>query len=214
MEPKDLTDAKCVKCNQEVADVYYLETIEQLQAISDPIRYRMISMMAPKPMTGAQLARALGISRARAHYHLKLLNKVGVVRFCGQAISHGIVEKYYHTVGRVLDFSNLIPNAQKEISTNITLKTFQTLIAFLTILLDVSRDSISQSSDQEKVMEGFYFDFTSVLTPDQISSVKKELTALRKNILRMTRKSELRPPNDSEQMVRFRTTLFLTPFSD
>jgi DNA-binding transcriptional ArsR family regulator len=63
-----------------IQDIYYLERIEQLEAIADPIRYRMCLMMT-EPRTGAQLARALGITRARAHYHLNKLKEVGLVTF-------------------------------------------------------------------------------------------------------------------------------------
>ena len=72
-----------------IQDTYYLENIEQLEAISDPIRFRMYSQMM-EPKTGAQLARALDISRARAHYHLGILKECGLAVFHGKGMSHGI----------------------------------------------------------------------------------------------------------------------------
>ena len=70
--------------NEEIAPRFELKTIEQLQAVAEPIRYRMVLLLREQPMTGAQLARALGLSRARAHYYLKSLVDSGLVAFRGE----------------------------------------------------------------------------------------------------------------------------------
>ncbi len=195
-----------------IQDVYYLEDLEQLQAISAPLRYQMITMLA-QPKTGAQLARALKLSRARVHYHLKMLEEVGLVRFYGEGQSHGITEKYYQVVGRMLDFSRLIPSKEQQLIPNeITLETFNAVSHFLATMLDVSRESILESPETLSSGTGFWFDFVSVLTSEQIDFVKNELRTLQQWILKTTRENrEAEPPRE---VIDFRITLFLTLFSD
>lgn len=195
-----------------IQDVYYLETIEQLQAISDPIRYRMVVMMT-KPMTGAQLARALEMSRAKAHYHLKQLESVGIVKFVGEGMSHGITEKYYQVIGRMLSFSKLLPNYQDSIvADDMNFKAFGAISQFLAAMLDVSRESILKSGAKESIGKGIWFDFTSILRPEEVSYVKEKLSDLREEILEMTR--ENRQTTEPISVMEFRTTLFLTLLSE
>ena len=207
-----MTDKPFSREGSPIQDVYYLETIEQLQAISDPIRYRMVEMIT-KPMTGAQLARALDMSRARARYHLKLLEEVGIVKFVGEGMSHGITEKYYQVIGRMLNFSKLMPTYQDDIvADEMNLEVFSSISQFLAAMLDVSRESILKSEARESMSAGIWFDFASILKPEEIEYVKEKLSALREEILEMTRVN--RHSTEPISVVEFRTTLFLTLLSD
>lgn len=197
---------------QTVQDIYYLENIEQLEAISDSIRYRMYFMMT-EPKTGAQLARALKISRARAHYHLGVLREVGLVTFHGEGTSHGITEKYYQAVASYLDFSNLIPKDQSSLVPNeVTLRSFKAASRFIANTLDWSREGISHLKVHEGLGIGFHYILNLGLTPDQFQLVRDELAALKDRIIDMdlenSRSGETLP------LVSCRATFFLTPMSD
>ena len=194
-----------------VQDIYYLENIEQLEAISDPIRYRMYFIMT-EPQTGAQLARALGISRARAHYHLNILKEVGLVTFQGEGMSHGITEKYYQVVAEYLDFSRLIPQDQNLVPNEVTLRSFKAAIKFVTNLLDTSREGISRLQAYQGVGIGFHYILNSKLTPDQFRTVKQEMIALKDRVIEMECQNE--HSAEDLPLVNCRTTLFLTPMSD
>jgi DNA-binding transcriptional ArsR family regulator len=199
----------------EILDVYYLESIEQLQAISDPTRYQLIVMMDCQPMTGAQLARALNIPRARAHYHLKLLEKVGLVKLWGEDASSGIKEKYYCAVGRMLDFTHLVRGGQKELKPgDLSLQYLQAVNQFLVTLLEVSKGSILKAERPDSVASGFYFDFAGALAPDQIEHVRHQLGAVKDEIIAMTRENKQNGTGRKPPRVRFRSTLFLTLLSD
>jgi DNA-binding transcriptional ArsR family regulator len=207
-----VTDKPFTREGSPIQDVYYLETIEQLQAISDPIRYRMVIMMT-KPMTGAQLARALEMSRPRARYHLKLLEEVGIVKFVGEGMSHGITEKYFQVVGRMLSFAKLMPNYQNGIvAGDMNVEIFSAISQFLAAMLDVSRESILKSEAKESMSQGIWFDFASILQPKEIEYVKGKLSDLRQEIIEMTRKNRITAEPIS--VMEFRTTLFLTLLSD
>jgi DNA-binding transcriptional ArsR family regulator len=194
-------------------DIYYLENIEQLEAISDPILYRMYFTMMTEPKTGAQLARALDISRARAHYHLNILKEVGLVTFYGEGTSHGITEKYYQPIAGYLDFSRLMPQDQETIVPNeVTLRSFKAAIKFVANLLDSSREGIAHLKVHEGLGIGFHYILNTELTPDQFRLVKEELIALKNHIIEMERENE--HSDEDIPLVNCRTTLFLTPMSD
>lgn len=195
-----------------IQDIYYLENIEQLETIADPIRYRMYFMMT-EPKTGAQLARALGISRARAHYHLNILKEVGLVRFCGEGTSHGIIEKYYQPVAEYLDFSRLIPKDQQTLVPNeVTLRSFKAAVGFIANLLDWSREGIAHLKVHEGLGIGFHYILNAELTPDQFRLVREELAVLKNRIIEMEHENE--HSDESLPSVNCRITLFLTPVSD
>lgn len=211
-----LRDITAGEMQVDIKEVYYLENIEQLQTISDPLRYSMLVMLTPTPMTGAQLARAFNVSRAKAHYHLKLLEKVGLVKFCWEKLSvSGITEKYYHAVARMFDFSKLLPPSDQAILSNeVTLQTFKVMSDFLVTMLDVSRESIIKSKGTASLATGIYFDFACIITPEQVEYVKGEIANLKQRIIAMTRENEDHTAGAPLAVYKFRTTLFLTLLSD
>ncbi|MEM5776492.1 MAG: helix-turn-helix domain-containing protein, partial [Anaerolineaceae bacterium] len=82
-------------------DSYRLETVDQLKAISKPIRWRMLVLLIENPMTGSQLARALDIPRNTAHYHLHILEEAGLVTFEEERLNSGLVEHYYRAIAHI-----------------------------------------------------------------------------------------------------------------
>lgn len=194
-----------------IQDTYYLESIEQLEAISDPIRFRMYSLMI-EPKTGAQLARALGISRARAHYHLRILKECGLAVFHGKGMSHGITEKYYRLIALNLDFSNLIPkNHHGVIPNEITLRSFQAASQFIATILDVSRERITKLQVHDRVGIGYHYTLEPRLSPEQFQQIKDDLARLKDRVVEMNR--ENMDAGESQSLVDCGLTLFLTPLS-
>lgn len=193
-----------------VQDVYYLESLEQLEALADPLRYRAITLLT-RPSTCAQLARQLGISRAKVHYHLKLLERVGLVRYHGEGMSHGIMEKYYIVIGRMLDFTRLMPKKDDLRPNDVTLATYRAIATFLATMLDVSRESILRSSDTMPSGLGLWFDFESALTPKQFGHVRERLRQLERDIISMSKEPGSTARNG--ELVRFHTTIYLSPLS-
>jgi DNA-binding transcriptional ArsR family regulator len=205
---------KTVNENTEhtIQDIYYLENIEQLEILSDPIRYRMYLMMA-EPKTGAQLARALEISRARAHYHLNILRDAGLVMFREEKLTHGMTEKYYQAIAHYLDFSNLIPKDQQDLVPNeVTLRSFKAAIGFVATMLDSSREGLDHVEVHNGLGIGFHYILNTELTPDQFKLIKEELVAIKDRIIEMERENAR--SDDLPPLVNCRTTLFLTPVSD
>jgi DNA-binding transcriptional ArsR family regulator len=88
---------------REVRDVYELQTVEQLRTIADELRQRILAALTETAMTITQGGERLGVAAAKAHYHVRELERVGLVRLVETREKGGILEKYYRSVA--LDFS-------------------------------------------------------------------------------------------------------------
>ncbi len=191
-----------------VEDYYYLETIEQLQVLADPLRYR-IAILLGEPRTGAQVARLLGLSRPKVHYHLKLLEGARLIKLHSLDQSLGITEKYYVLVGRFLSFERLMPNPEDLTGSEVTVATYRAVADFLASMLAVSRERILRTPTSLRRDVGFWLDFTSVGTEAQIASIRQKLVELRAEILAMKR--EALAQDDGDKLKKFSVTLYLTP---
>jgi DNA-binding transcriptional ArsR family regulator len=89
-------------------DQYFFESIDQIQATAEPTRWQILNLLITRPMTGSQLARVLGIPRPLAHYHLKILEKVGLVAFQEERLRGGVVEKYFRAIARQFRSDHLV----------------------------------------------------------------------------------------------------------
>ncbi len=85
---------------------YEINNLEQLRAIADVLRLRIIDMLQEHPMTVTQLGEALGIAPAKVHYHVRELEKVGLLQLVETREKGGILEKYYQPIARDISVSN------------------------------------------------------------------------------------------------------------
>ncbi|HEY7416792.1 MAG TPA: helix-turn-helix domain-containing protein [Ktedonobacteraceae bacterium] len=89
----------------DIPEVYYLETIEQMRAISDELRQRIIEILGRQPMTVKQLGLYLGQAPAKMHYHVHELERVGLLKQVETREKRGILEKYFRAVAKNLSVS-------------------------------------------------------------------------------------------------------------
>lgn len=78
--------------------VFVLEHFEQLKALSDPLRAKMMMYLIEKPHTGQQLAEKMDMSRAKIHYHLRELEKNDLINIVRKEEKNGILQKFYRSV--------------------------------------------------------------------------------------------------------------------
>ncbi len=86
----------------ELPELYSLETIEQMRAIADQLRQRVMRELLEEPRTVTQVAEALGLAPAKVHYHVRELERVGLVKLVFTREKGGILEKYFQPVARNL----------------------------------------------------------------------------------------------------------------
>lgn len=87
---------------EEIPETYDLETIEQLRAIADSLRVRIVEALSLRPMTATQVGEELDEPAPKAHYHVRELERVGLVRLVETRERGGILEKYYRAVAKTM----------------------------------------------------------------------------------------------------------------
>lgn len=75
-----------------------ITTVEQLKVIGDPLRIRLIEIMAADPLrswTAKELAEELDTKQTKLYHHLGLLEEHGFIRVAETRMVSGIQEKRY-----------------------------------------------------------------------------------------------------------------------
>jgi DNA-binding transcriptional ArsR family regulator len=99
----------------EIPAIYEAESLEQVRALADELRLRIFSLLAQEPMTVTQVGKALDVAPAKIHYHVRELERVGLVRQVFTREKSGILEKYYRAVARDLSVPrSLITSAPRD----------------------------------------------------------------------------------------------------
>ncbi|MDQ2092494.1 winged helix-turn-helix domain-containing protein [Rhodalgimonas zhirmunskyi] len=172
----------------DIPKVYYLNSAEQLKALAEPLRYRMC-MLLNKPMTCAGLARRLKIARPKAHYHLKKLQSVDLVKPYSEEMFNGILEKYYVIAGRVLDFSQLVPKTGATVPEDVSVESVSAISDYLASMLHVARENVMAASQSYALGKGFFFDADIVLTQEQFQMVKAKMYEIREEVVALSLKN-------------------------
>jgi DNA-binding transcriptional ArsR family regulator len=79
-----------------VARVQLLDDPEAVQALTHPVRVRVLEALRT-PDSAAGVARAIGQSRQNANYHLKELERAGLVRRAGERRKGAFTEQLYRS---------------------------------------------------------------------------------------------------------------------
>jgi DNA-binding transcriptional ArsR family regulator len=74
---------------------------EALQALAHPLRVQVLEALR-EPGSAAAVARAVGLSRQRVNYHLKELDRVGLVHKVGERRTGNFIEALYQAVASTL----------------------------------------------------------------------------------------------------------------
>jgi DNA-binding transcriptional ArsR family regulator len=85
---------------QDLPDSYAFENIEQVRAMADELRIRIVDQLLLRPMTVTQVGEALGVPPNKIHYHVHELQRLGLVILAETREKGGILEKYYRPVAK------------------------------------------------------------------------------------------------------------------
>lgn len=77
-----------------------IDDLEQLRALSDPLRLRILEALCGPPRTTKQVADRLGEKPTRLYHHVDALEAAGLVHLVHTKPKRGTLEKYYQSVAR------------------------------------------------------------------------------------------------------------------
>jgi DNA-binding transcriptional ArsR family regulator len=134
-----------VKRNQSVPETYIVTEPEQAAALLHPVRSEIISLLK-EPRSATELSKVMNDSAQKVNYHLKALEKVGLVTRAGTRNVRNLVEVLYKSVGKTFLLSDSLGLSQKTIQ---KLQN-QTALAHVLSLTDkIKRDAVSLMEEVE-----------------------------------------------------------------
>ncbi|MGX7077425.1 ArsR/SmtB family transcription factor [Globicatella sanguinis] len=96
-------------------EVHILNTLEEINIVSDSIRLKIIMTLGATPKTAQDLSDTLGVSRSKIHYHLKILEQNGIIEVVDTELINGITQKYFLPVAKAfIPNSNIFNNNFEE----------------------------------------------------------------------------------------------------
>jgi DNA-binding transcriptional ArsR family regulator len=97
-----VVESGAVATIDDLPGVHELTDLEQLRALSDPLRVLLFRLLREREQTVKELCDQLGESSTRLYYHVGELERVGLVRLVRTEARAGIVQKYYRSIARLL----------------------------------------------------------------------------------------------------------------
>jgi DNA-binding transcriptional ArsR family regulator len=82
-----------------------INTMEQMKAIADPTRNRLLGIIQQQPATAKQIAEKLKMAPGTINHHLQVLEAAGLAKVVARRLIHGIVAKYYTRTARIFEYS-------------------------------------------------------------------------------------------------------------
>lgn len=86
----------------ELPETFHVTTDEQLRAVSNLTRHRIMAVLRFEPATITQIAARVGLAKGSSSYHVRLLERAGLVKVVRTRKVRGVTERYYAMAARAI----------------------------------------------------------------------------------------------------------------
>ncbi|WP_189332730.1 ArsR/SmtB family transcription factor [Actinoplanes ianthinogenes] len=93
----------------DLPETFHVTTDEQLRAVSNLTRHRIMAVLRFEPATITQIAGRVGLAKGSSSYHVRLLERAGLVRVVRTRKVRGVVERYYAMAARSIALPDPAP---------------------------------------------------------------------------------------------------------
>lgn len=159
-------------------EIKLLKTVEEIRALSDPYRYKILNCFYKngEPITVKQAADELGEVPAKVHYHVKKMEKAGLLVLVYTKEINGIIAKYYEPTAKKF---NIIGEDTEGMDKSLRLNE---ALKVVSQLYDESKRNFLEQAFITQNNEGVKKNFISALSMESIFLTKEEATDLIKYI--------------------------------
>jgi predicted transcriptional regulator len=95
-------------------NVFWLDTIELLEILANPIRVEIIDQLRFKPYSPMRLSKVMNVSAQKLNYHFKLLYQSGLIYKKYEERKRGAFESYYQPIAHMFKIDDSIFNENVE----------------------------------------------------------------------------------------------------
>lgn len=186
-----------------------LTTVESIRAFSDPYRLQIISTLRnfKRPATVKEISDEMGETPAKVHYHVKKLEKAGILVLVATKEINGITAKYYEPTAE--RFIIKYDPHDKELA-KVYLGEMQRVVCSLyeqsrkIVLKEIENEQINPRQDEDRPSIDFVRSYEVYLT-------KEEAKEFAKMIKRFTQK---RTKEEQEKRQKYHFFAVLRPLHD
>ncbi|MFI7274613.1 ArsR/SmtB family transcription factor [Streptomyces sp. NPDC049879] len=86
--------------DDDLPETFHVTTDEQLRAVSNLTRHRIMAVLRFAPATITQIADRVGLAKGSSSYHVRLLERAGLVKVVRTRKVRGVTERYYAMAAR------------------------------------------------------------------------------------------------------------------
>ncbi|MFJ6425016.1 ArsR/SmtB family transcription factor [Streptomyces hydrogenans] len=87
---------------EDLPETIHVTTDEQLRAVSNLTRHRIMAVLRFEPATITQIAERVGLAKGSSSYHVRLLERAGLVKVVRTRKIRGVTERYYAMAARTI----------------------------------------------------------------------------------------------------------------
>lgn len=87
----------------DLPETFHVTTEDQLRAVSNLTRHRIMAMLRFEPATITQIAERVGLAKGSSSYHVRLLERTGLVKVVRTRKVRGVTERYYAMAARSIE---------------------------------------------------------------------------------------------------------------
>ena len=129
-------------------DILVVSETEQLRALADDVRRRIVALLRDRASTTTELAQAVGLAKGTVAHHLKVLEAAGLVKVVRTRRVRALTESFYGRVARlfVIKSTDELSHARVRLSAR-DAETFQRRLE------DLARDVHAASSAKGEEFE-------------------------------------------------------------
>ncbi|RFM22909.1 MAG: ArsR family transcriptional regulator [Candidatus Thermochlorobacter aerophilum] len=132
-----------------MTDIYMLRKLEQVRAIADPLRIRILNALCEKPMTTKQVAEHLGENINKLYHHVDALEAAGLVKLVETKRNRGTLEKYFQAVAKHFTLSPVLFEVRLDTEDDLSELTFSSALqATLTELKESLQEGLIKPSSK------------------------------------------------------------------
>ncbi|MFG3345706.1 ArsR/SmtB family transcription factor [Streptomyces sp. NPDC048018] len=84
----------------DLPETFHVTSDEQLRAVSNLTRHRIMAVLRFEPATITQIAERVGLAKGSSSYHVRLLERAGLVKVVRTRKVRGVTERYYAMAAR------------------------------------------------------------------------------------------------------------------
>ncbi|MFC5446720.1 winged helix-turn-helix domain-containing protein [Paenibacillus aestuarii] len=181
----------------DIQDSYYVESPEQATLLLHPLRGEIIAQLM-EPASAAEVARQIGETAQRINYHLKALEKAGLVHKVGTRQVRNLVEVLYRSIARTFVLAESLSMKPETLQ---KLKDQSSLAHLITTSERIKRDAMQlmEQSDTDEIIPSASLQFqVQLATEQERQSFVDEYTAM---VQQLVNRYVSRPEHDSSYHV-------------